>query len=343
MTRERPAAKSHGVAVKPGLYHEAVMVPEVVDLLAPSAPGVIVDATVGAGGHAAALLEASSSRVLVGIDRDEAAVREAKARLARFGDRAVVAHGRFDELVGLVGELRPGRPVTAILFDLGVSSHQFDEASRGFSYRYDAPLDMRMDRSRGPTAADILNRWPEDELCRLFSANGEQRFAARIARRVVANRPITSTGQLSELVRGALPAAGRRRGGHPAKRVFQAVRLAVNEELELLVAGLDQALRLIAPGGRIAVLSYHSGEDRIVKGAFAMGASGWCECPAGLPCVCGAVPALRLIHRGARKAGEAEIATNPRAASARLRAVERTDAVLRRPAGSRGGAPRGDS
>jgi 16S rRNA (cytosine1402-N4)-methyltransferase len=216
-----------------------------------------------------------------------------------------------------------GERVSGVLFDLGVSSHQLDTPGRGFSYRADAPLDMRMDRQWGVTAADIVNGEDEQVLARLFAENGERRFARRIARRIVEHRPVETTRQLAEVVRDAIPAATRRTGGHPAKRVFQALRIAVNEELDVLKTGLDAALDLLAPGGRCVVLAYHSGEDRIVKAAFRDAATGGCTCPPALPCACGAVPRVRLVTRGARKPSAAEIARNPRAESARLRAVEK--------------------
>jgi 16S rRNA (cytosine1402-N4)-methyltransferase len=214
-------------------------------------------------------------------------------------------------------------PVSGVLFDLGVSSPQLDRAERGFSYRADGPLDMRMDRSQARTAADVVNGEDEATLARLVAASGEARFARRIARRIVESRPITTTGQLAEVVRLAIPAAARRHGGHPARRVFQAVRLAVNDELEVLGPAVDAAIAQLAPGGRCVVLAYHSGEDRIVKERFHAAATGGCVCPPGLPCVCGAAPVVRLLNRGARKPSPGEAASNRRAESARLRACER--------------------
>jgi 16S rRNA (cytosine1402-N4)-methyltransferase len=314
--------------------HSPVMMLEVVELLAATPGGVLVDATVGGGGHAAAVLAASSEHRLVGLDRDPEAVTAARANLVAFGARAVVVHARFDRLGAVLAEVAPGEPVSGVLFDLGVSSWQFDEAGRGFSYRFDAPLDMRMDPGDGVTAADIVNNSAEGDLARLFAENGEQRFARRIARAVVAARPVTTTAQLAEVVRYAIPAAARHRGGHPAKRVFQGLRIAVNDELDLLGPALDDAMESLAPGGRCVVLSYHSGEDRLVKDRFAGAAAGWCACPPEIGCVCGAIPAVRLLTRGARMPSGEETARNPRAASARLRAVERLDAPYRRPGAS---------
>jgi 16S rRNA (cytosine1402-N4)-methyltransferase len=306
------------------------MMLEVVELLAATPGGVIVDATVGGGGHAEAVLAASSEHRLIGLDRDPEAVTAARASLVAFGARAVVVHARFDHLTEVLAEVAPGEPVSGVLFDLGVSSWQFDEAGRGFSYRFDAPLDMRMDPGDGVTAADIVNNTAEADLARLFAENGEQRFARRIARAVVAARPVTTTAQLAEVVRYAIPAAARHGGGHPAKRVFQGLRIAVNEELELLRPALDDAMEALAPGGRCVVLSYHSGEDRLVKDRFAGAAAGWCTCPPEIGCVCGAIPAVRLLTRGARMPSAEETARNPRSTSARLRAVERLDAPYRR-------------
>ena len=213
------------------------------------------------------------------------------------------------------------------LFDLGVSSPQLDVAERGFSYRRDALLDMRMDPTSGRTAADVVNEYGEQELVDLFTDNGEGRFARRIARAIVAARPLTTTGQLADVVRTAIPAATRRTGGHPARRVFQAIRIAVNEELDQLERALDDALALLRPGGRCVVIAYHSGEDRLVKTTFTRAATGDCHCPPGLPCVCGADPQFRLVTRGARRPTDDEVARNRRAEAARLRVIERIPAA----------------
>lgn len=320
-----------GLRMSQTFAHRPVMVDEVVALLAPVPPGVVVDATVGGGGHAAAVLAAHAHLSLVGIDRDADAVAAARARLEAFGDRVIALHhARFDSVAGLVDE-----PLSAVLFDLGVSSPQFDRPERGFSYRHEAPLDMRMDRAAKRTAAEIVNTLDERQLARLFAASGERRFARRIARAIVAQRPLSTTTELAEVVRAAIPAATRRHGGHPARRVFQAVRLAVNEELEVLAPAIDAAISLLGPGGRCVVISYHSGEDRIVKDRFAAAATGGCTCPPQLPCVCGAVPTVRLVTRGARKPSPAEVEANRRCESARLRACERTDPEAE-PASARG-------
>jgi 16S rRNA (cytosine1402-N4)-methyltransferase len=306
----------------PVFAHRPVMVEEVVSLLAGTPPGVVLDATVGGGGHAMALLESAPHLSVVGLDQDPEAVAAARAALARFGERATVVRSRFDRL----GEVLDGLGVSRLagaLFDLGVSSPQLDRAGRGFSYRSDAPLDMRMDPSRGTTAADVVNGWSERDLAELFRDHGEARFGTRIARAIVAARPLSTTAELAEVVRAAIPAPARRTGGHPARRVFQAVRVAVNEELDILPDAIDSALDRLQPAGRCVVLSYHSGEDRIVKERFRAAATGDCVCPPGLPCVCGAQPTVRLLTRGARKPTAAEVASNRRAESARLRAVER--------------------
>jgi len=299
--------------------HRPVMVDEVVGLLAEVPPGLFVDATLGGAGHASAVLAANAGLRLVGIDRDTDALTAAAERLAPFGDRVTALHhARFDRLPLLVTE-----PVSAVLLDLGVSSPQFDIAGRGFSYRHDGPLDMRMDRTQRRTAADLVNTMSEDGLARVLLRGGEEKFGRRIARMLVARRPVETTGQLVDVVKDAIPAAARRTGGHPAKRVFQALRIAVNDELDILGPTVDAAVAALAPGGRVVVLAYHSGEDRIVKNRLLEASTGGCACPPALPCVCGAVPLVRLLNRGARKASAAEIAENRRAESARLRAAER--------------------
>ncbi|HVM67279.1 MAG TPA: 16S rRNA (cytosine(1402)-N(4))-methyltransferase RsmH [Acidimicrobiales bacterium] len=305
--------------------HEPVMVDEVVAAFAPVGTGVVVDATLGGAGHAVALLEAHPGLRILGLDRDPQAVAAATERLRPFGGRAEVVLARFDRVEEVArAHARPGEAVVGALFDLGVSSPQLDQAARGFSYRLEGPLDMRMGPGESsPTAADLVNELPAPELARLFAANGEGRFARRIADAVVAARPLATTTELAEVVRNAIPAATRRTGGHPARRVFQALRIAVNEELDVLARALPGALALLTPGGRCAVVAYHSGEDRIVKALFADAVSGGCVCPPGLPCVCGAVPTGRLVFRGARKPGPVEIGRNHRAESARMRLIEK--------------------
>lgn len=302
--------------------HRPVMVDEIVALVAAVPAGLVVDATLGGAGHAAAVLDARPDLVLLGLDRDADAVATATERLAPFGDRVTIRHARFDEMADVVAETGH-LDVVAVLFDLGVSSPQLDRSDRGFSYRADAPLDMRMDQ-RAPLSADtVVNEYDEAALARVLSQYGDERYARRIARAVVAARPVHTTGRLAELVREAIPAPARRTGGHPATRSFQAIRIEVNQELAILPDSVDQAVALMVPGGRCAVLTYHSGEDRIVKQRFLVAESGGCTCPQGLPCVCGAVPSVRILRRGGWTPSATEIESNRRAASARLRAVEK--------------------
>jgi 16S rRNA (cytosine1402-N4)-methyltransferase len=307
--------------------HRPVMLDEVVELMRTVPPGVVVDATVGAGGHARALLEARPDLRLVGLDRDGDAIAAAEEALAGSVDRVVLRRAVFDEITTTLQELGqetgPDGEITGALFDLGVSSPQLDRPERGFSYRADGPLDMRMDRRQQLTAADVVNGYAEPDLVRVLGDLGGERFARRVARAVVAARPVGSTGELVAVIRAAIPAPARRSGGHPAKRTFQAIRIEVNGELRLLPGALDQAIDVLVPGGRCAVLSYHSGEDRIVKQRFARAASGGCTCPPELPCVCGARATVHLLNRRARRPSASEVTANPRSESARLRACQK--------------------
>jgi len=306
--------------------HDPVMVEEVVALLGPVPGGVLIDGTLGGGGHALAALSAYPHLDLLGIDRDPDALAAAADRLAPFGSRVTLRHARFSEMAAVAAAvLGPDAPVAAVLLDLGVSSPQLDRAARGFSYRQEGPLDMRMDRGEGTGAVELVNEATPDELARLFAANGEGRFARRIARAVAAARPITTTTELADVVAAAVPAAARRRG-HPARRVFQALRIAVNDEIGELEVALPPVVELPVVGGRSIVIAYHSGEDRLVKAAFAAAARGGCTCPPGLPCVCGATVSHRLVFAGSKKAGADEVARNRRADAARLRALERIEA-----------------
>ncbi len=303
--------------------HIPVLRDEVVSLFVSVPPGVIVDATVGGGGHSAALLDAYPALRVVGLDRDPAALEAAEARLSAVADRVTLVQLPFSSLEEIVSA--PGfGTLSGVLFDLGVSSPQLDRPDRGFSFRQDGPLDMRMDPTTGMTAADLVNSLPEEALAALFRENGEGRLSGRIARAVVRARPLSSTGELAEVVASAVPAAARRKG-HPARRVFQALRIAVNDELGQLASALPVAVSHLAVDGVCAVISYHSGEDRFTKQTFADAVSGGCVCPPGLPCGCGAVARHRLVFRGSRKASPAEVAANPRAESARLRAIVRTE------------------
>jgi 16S rRNA (cytosine1402-N4)-methyltransferase len=309
-----------GLQMAHSFDHIPVMRDEVVALFGSVPTGLLVDATVGGGGHAAALLEAYPELRVLGLDRDTVALAAATERLAPFGDRARLLHAPFSSLADVAGSLE----LSGVLFDLGVSSPQLDEADRGFSFRADAAIDMRMDQTEGRTAGELVNELPEAALANLFRENGEGRLAGRIARAVVKARPLTSTGQLAEVVAAAVPAAIRRKG-HPARRVFQALRIEVNDELGQLAAALPVALDRLAVGGVCAVISYHSGEDRLTKQLFATAATGGCTCPPALPCVCGARPEHALVFRGSRKASGAEVAANRRAESARMRAIVRTE------------------
>jgi len=306
--------------------HTPVMLERTLELLAPALGrdgAVAIDATLGMGGHAEALLTAFPALRLVGIDRDADAIEIARRRLAFADDRLTIVHAVYDEIVRALREAAVPR-VDAVLFDLGVSSLQLDRDERGFAYARDAPLDMRMDRSTGPTAADVVAGYSEGELRRIFERYGEERLAPRYARRIVearASAPIRTTGELVALVDAATPAAARR-AGHQSKRVFQALRIEVNRELEVLERAIPAALDAIAVGGRIVVLSYHSLEDRIVKRELA--ARSRSTAPAGLPVELPEHrPEFRALTRGAELASEAERAANPRSTPVRLRAAER--------------------
>ncbi|ETK36383.1 16S rRNA methyltransferase [Microbispora sp. ATCC PTA-5024] len=303
------------------------MLGRVLELLAPALAGpdpVAVDANLGLGGHAEALLAAHPSLHLVGIDRDPTAIERSTERLAPYADRVTIVRAVSDELPEVLE--RAGRPVVhAALFDLGVSSPQLDEAGRGFAYSYDAPLDMRMDREQELTAEHVVNTYSVAELTRILRDYGEERFAARIASLIARERakdPIGTTKRLADLVRAAIPAATRRTGGNPAKRTFQALRIEVNQELGALERALPAALDALAVGGRVVVLAYHSLEDRLTKQVLAARTTD--TSPPGLPVPLEAhQPRFRLLTRGAELPDDDEVARNPRAASARLRAAER--------------------
>jgi 16S rRNA (cytosine1402-N4)-methyltransferase len=307
--------------------HVPVLLDRVLAVLAPALadrPAVVVDATLGLGGHAEALLAAHPQLTLVGLDRDPIALERSGERLARFAPRTHLVHAVYDEMPEVLDRLGlPG--VDGILFDLGVSSMQLDLAERGFAYAKDAPLDMRMDPGGEVTAADVVNTYPVPRLTRVLREYGEERFALRVAQAIDRARrlaPLNSTAELAELVRNAIPAATRRHGGHPAKRTFQALRIEVNGELDSLRTAMPDALAALRVGGRIVVLSYHSLEDRIVKQSLAALAKD--TTPPGLPvALAERGPQLRLIGRSGEPASDAEIEANPRAASARLRAAER--------------------
>jgi 16S rRNA (cytosine1402-N4)-methyltransferase len=305
-------------------YHDPVLASEIVEMFASLPAGVVVDATLGGGGHAVALLRAAPQLRVLGIDRDPEARTAASERLLAFGERALVAEATFAELREVVrdhSDFLGGENVVGVLMDLGVSSHQLDESRRGFSFRTDAPLDMRMDPTRGETAAQYLARVDQHEFARLLRENGETRFAGAIAKSVLERQPQT-TVELSEAVERAVPMAARRRG-HVATRAFQALRVAVNEEEEQLHDGLIAALDELAIGGVLAVISYHSGEDRVVKKFLAEQQSGGCRCSPELGCVCGAIKRVSVFKASAQLAKPSEIAINPRARAARLRAARK--------------------
>lgn len=313
--------------------HVPVLAERIVELLAPalSEPGSIyVDGTLGMGGHSERILRSCPNATVIGIDRDPAALQLAGDRLAGYGSRVRLHHATYHELPEVLAD--EGLPaVQAICLDLGLSSLQIDSVERGFAYATDAPLDMRMNSEQSLTAADIVNTWSEAELARILRVHGEERFASRIAGAIVKARgqaEFTSSAQLVAVIADAIPMAARHSGGHPAKRSFQALRIAVNDEIASLAAVLPAALQALAPGGRLAVLAYHSGEDRLVKRAFADAVSD--RVPAGVPEVpAGYAADFQLLTRGAERPDPAEIETNPRAASARLRALVRHQEVVR--------------
>jgi 16S rRNA (cytosine1402-N4)-methyltransferase len=305
--------------------HAPVMRDEIVDTFSTVPTGVVLDATLGGGGHAEAILDSRDDLRVLGIDRDADALDAATARLDRFGDRVMTHRCRFDEL-DVAMDAHSIDALSGALFDLGVSSPQLDRPERGFSYRNEGPLDMRMDIDARWSADDVVNGYSESELARVIREHGDERFAARIARAIVADRPIETTTRLAEVVTSAIPAPARRTGGHPAKRTFQAIRIEVNGELDALPVALDKAIGALVPGGRVAVLSYHSGEDRIAKDRIRQAETGGCECPPELPCVCGAVKTVRIVRGVRKRPSPAEQAANPRAASARLRVAEKLEA-----------------
>jgi len=308
--------------------HTPVMLDRCIELLAPAlshSGAIAIDGTLGMGGHTEALLTRCPEATVVGIDRDPQAIAIASERLAPFGTRFRAHHAEYDDIAGALAVVGAAA-ADGILLDLGVSSLQIDEADRGFSYAQDAPLDMRMNPADPVSAADFLRDADEAEIARVLREYGEERFAARIAESIVRRRdtaPITRSAELVDLVRACIPAATRTPGSNPAKRTFQALRIAVNRELEVLELAMPRAIEATAVGGRVVVMSYHSLEDRIVKRAFAAGAES--SAPVGLPVVPeDDAPYLRLVTRGAEKASEAEAELNPRAKPVRLRAAERT-------------------
>src|SRR5580658_849974 len=311
--------------------HVPVMLDQVRELFAPALDGagaVLVDATLGRAGHTMALLDDHQQLTVIGIDADQAAIDASRLLLRADQGRVTLVHAMYDQIPAVLADLRL-RAVQGVLFDLGVSSPQLDDAGRGFSYAHDAPLDMRMDRAGPLTAADVVNTYPAARLARILADYGEERFARRIAEALVRERqrsPVTSTARLADIVKESIPAPARRTGGNPAKRTFQALRIEVNDELGSLQRAVPAALDAVAVGGRIVVLAYHSLEDRIVKREFAGRATD--STPVGLPVpLAAARPQFRLLTSGAQRPTQTELAANPRAASARLRAAERVRAA----------------
>lgn len=305
-------------------HHVPVLFHESLDLLAIKPDGIYVDCTLGGAGHSAAIAERlGPSGRLIGLDQDENALKAAGERLAAFGERVQTVKTNF----AFIADVIPGlgiQGVDGVLMDIGVSSHQLDEGERGFSFHQEAPLDMRMDRSNPVSAATVVNEWSEAELARILWEYGEERWAKRIAQFIIQRRaeaPLQTTEDLVEVIKAAIPAAARREGGHPARRSFQAIRIAVNDELGVLERGLEGALQVLKPGGRLAVITFHSLEDRIVKQRF----QSWvnpCTCPPTLPvCACGKQPVAEHVTRKPVVASAAELEANPRARSAKLRVI----------------------
>ena len=314
-----------GFSMNAVFAHLPVMLEQITNVFSDMNDGVFLDATLGGAGHSAAILTAHPQLSLLGIDQDDMALESAEQVLAAAGcgGRVALRRARFDAAALIAAKEGIGA-LSGALFDLGVSSPQFDIAERGFSYRFDAPLDMRMDRSQTLSAEVIVNTYDEDALTSMLRRNADERHAYRIAKAIIAARPIHSTTRLSDVVSSAIPAPARRRGGHPAKRTFQAIRIEVNAELEILPGALRNVISLLAPGARLAVLSYHSGEDRIVKAVMRSAETGDCDCPPNLPCGCGAARTVVRV-RAPRDASKEELAINPRSSSARLRVVEKLE------------------
>ena len=305
--------------------HKPVLLDECLEALAIKPDGIYLDGTLGRAGHSLEIVKRLTTGRLIGIDRDETAIAAAQERLADYADRVTLVHSNFDRVGEILDELGIDG-ADGMLFDLGVSSPQLDDAERGFSYRHDAPLDMRMDRTAALCAREVVNEWPYEELRRILFAYGEERYAPLIAKHIVQKReeaPIETTLQLAEIIKAAMPPSALREKQHPAKRSFQAIRIAVNDELMAVQEAMDRAIDALAPGGRLAVITFHSLEDRIVKTAFRKAAQG-CTCPKDFPvCVCGKTAKVKLVARKPMLPSMQEIAQNPRARSAKLRVCEK--------------------
>ena len=302
--------------------HISVMTEEICNALTNVPPGVILDATVGGGGHTEAILESREDLTVIGIDRDQNAIAATTARLAKYKERCSFRQLDFLDFEDVLNDLGV-EALSGFIFDLGVSSTQLDLAERGFSYQQPGPLDMRMNENQSLTADQVINEYPESQLFQILKNYGDERFARKIATSIRKNRPIVDTVHLAEIVKSAIPARARRTGGHPAKRSFQAIRIEVNNELEQLSKTLGVAISWLAPDGRGAVLSYHSGEDQIVKQTFRDSESGGCTCPQKLPCVCLAKPNGKILNKKVITPEETEIVANRRSSSARLRLIQR--------------------
>ena len=305
--------------------HSPVLLDECIEGLNIRPGGIYVDGTAGGGGHSFEIAGRLTDGKLIAIDRDESAIRAAGSRLAPFGERVSLARNNFCEIAQVCAELDVGQ-IDGVLLDLGVSSHQLDTPERGFSYMADAALDMRMDRRGGLTAYDVVNTYGQAELRRILFEYGEEKFAPKIAAAICAARekkPIETTGELSDIIKSAMPPAAKNGGHHPAKRSFQAIRIEVNGELDVIEPAIRSAVSLLSPGGRIAIITFHSLEDRIVKQTFADLACG-CVCPRDFPvCVCGKKPQIRLVSKKPILPSEAELERNPRSRSAKLRVAEK--------------------
>ena len=301
------------------------MLDECLEALAIKPDGIYLDGTLGRAGHSLEIVKRLTTGRLIGIDRDETAIAAAQERLADYADRVTLVHSNFDRVGEILDELGIDG-ADGMLFDLGVSSPQLDDAERGFSYMHDAPLDMRMDRTAALCAREVVNEWSYEELRRILFAYGEERYAPLIAKHIVQKReeaPIETTLQLAEIIKAAMPPSALREKQHPAKRIFQAIRIAVNGELDALPPMLEAAADKLHTGGRLAVISFHSLEDRVIKQTMQALATG-CTCPPNFPvCVCGKKPKMKLISRKPIVSGEAELAYNPRARSAKLRVAEK--------------------
>ncbi|HWI52075.1 MAG TPA: 16S rRNA (cytosine(1402)-N(4))-methyltransferase RsmH [Symbiobacteriaceae bacterium] len=302
-------------------HHVPVLLHETLEGLAIDPAGTYVDCTLGGGGHSFEIAQRLGPEGrLICLDQDENALKAGGERLAPFGDRVTLVKTNFAQIAAVIERLGTG-PVGGILMDIGVSSHQLDEGERGFSFHQDAPLDMRMDRQNPVSAATVLNEWDEAEIARILWEYGEEKWSKRIAQFIVKHRPLSTTNDLVDVIKKAIPAGARREGGHPGRRTFQAIRIAVNDELGVLERGLEGAIQTLKPGGRLAVITFHSLEDRIVKQTF----NRWvnpCTCPPGCPvCICGKQPVAEHVSRKPITATETELENNPRSRSAKLRVV----------------------